>query len=587
MITLRIPPWIENTGLDHLYTTWQISDTIDFINILDESVRDSVFVDVFYSNVVVPIGEEYYARSKRHFSNGGETDWDGPIKLLPSEAGDTLDIKPETVIEEPSIKIEIDEINNEYVLKAGSFRCNSDGHLATNWILKNGLGNVLFRSIDDKLNLKSIKIKRDDLNIGNSNHLVAEVSFISTNEFQSPFGSYKMGLNKFSFEVMSNTNFIPIHEDYEFKFKSLKKDDEYNLTKYVVRNQSDEIIQEAVFDVNDERIIIERELLRSKSTYYIDFYQSDLPNDIKTITFYTNRNSSIYKTDHRFKYLEEYEDLGIMVDELKQITSEQFKDNGIPMTTGSDKEIKLYNYDRRFETVTVSDLAMSFIKRPILNNKGANLTILDSDRFMIDSQTSPNGDMEFKVYDYNYHELLTSEVRTDEYVTNALTNNIVVDNEQMVYYFASTSNGNKFRSFNPETGEIKDLKVRPDLASMDANLAYIGNDLLMSFNGSVDNNLAYIYDISTDTWLDVTVVPEKFRDLTMQTFLRKDGKVASFNTGNDTNDVLVFDPKDYTFETKINNLDDTIDLDSTVRLRNGEFLRYDSRQASPKLYLYR
>lgn len=109
----------------------------------------------------------------------------------------------------------------------------------------------------------------------------------------------------------------------------------------------------------------------------------------------------------------------------------------------------------------------------------------------------------------------------------------------------------------------------------------------MSFNGSIDKHLVYLYDISTDVWYDISIIPERYRNLTMTSFLRKDGKVISFNTGDDTNDVLVFDPKDNSIKVVPNNLDDTIDLNSTIRLRNGEFLRYDSRQDNPKIYKYR
>ncbi len=109
----------------------------------------------------------------------------------------------------------------------------------------------------------------------------------------------------------------------------------------------------------------------------------------------------------------------------------------------------------------------------------------------------------------------------------------------------------------------------------------------MSLGGSGVKHLVYLYDISDDVWYDVSIVPERYRNLSLTSFLRKDGKVISFNTSNDTNDVLVFNPKDNSIEIVINDLDDTIDLNSTIRLRDGEFLRYDSRQNSPTIYRYR
>lgn len=586
MLTLRIMEWPTDTGLEHVSTTWQISDKNDFLTLIDEKKEDTIFLNVYRSNVIIPIGKEYYGRSKRHFSNGASSDWVGPVKLISNMSGENIDLKPEVVIEEPVINIVDDKVNNTLTLKAGAFRCDNDGHKATNWILKDGIGNILFRSIYDTVNKKEIIIDRVKLNLDNSNIIIAEVSYISTNDFESHFGSSRLELNKFNFEVVSNTNFIPVNEDYEFKFKIINNA-EYILSNYIVKDDSGTLIQEGPLAKDETRLIIERSKLKPKTTYKVYIYSEKLPNDVNITTFYTNSNESIYKIDKNYKYNEEYVDTGIRIPEAKLGMIEQFIDNGIPISTNDDKYVKLFHYNKRIESITLSDLNMAFLQKPTTGLDGINVKVINNDKVLVDANTGVNGKSEFIVYDYTYGKVLKSITRTDEVNENYHTNALTVGLHEQVYYFTKVNEIIKFRKYDIATNSISDLTIRPDIVNLNCNLVYIGNDRIMSFGGSNLKHLVYLYDISDDVWYEVNIIPERFRDLRMSSFLRKDGKVISFNTGNNTNDVLVFNPDDNSIEEVINDLDDTIDLDSTIRLRDGEFLRYDSRQDNPVIYRYR
>jgi hypothetical protein len=583
MITLRIVNWPEDTGLTHVSTSWQISDKTDFVNILDEVTESEDFINVYRTNLVIPIGVEYFGRSKRHFEGGGSTEWIGPIKILSNLSGDNIDIKPEVYIEEPSVNIIDDVINSKYILKSGSFRCKDDGHKSTSWILKDGLGKVLFRSMYDATNKKEVSIDKSLLN-NNTNVLIAEVAHVSTNNYESHFGSFRLELNKFNFEVISNTNFISINEDFVFRFKILNNT--YLLTKYEIKDDAGNLIQSNVFNNNEERIIVEREKLKPNTTYFINIYSDSLPDDVNVTTFYTNYNESIYKIDEKYKYVEEYIETSMVGNEFKTCMVEQLVDNGIPLLSTNNNLLNLFHYNVRNESITISDLASDFINVDEYNPIGVNVKVINNNEILIDTFDESNVPV-FKVYDYTYGKLIKTLIRDDEEVNTINTNNSTIGLDNKVYYFADVNNEIVLRCYDIKTNTILTLNKRPNIVDLNANLVYIGNDRILSFNGSIDKHLVYLYDISTDVWYEVSIVPERYRNLTMTSFLRKDGKVISFNTGNDTNDVLVFNPKDNSLEIVPNSLDDTIDLNSTVRLRNGEFLRYDSRQINPKIYVYR
>lgn len=583
MITLRIVNWPTNTGLDHISTSWQISDKTDFNIIMDEVIESSDFLNIYRTNIVIPIGKEYYGRSKRHFSNGSSTEWIGPIKIISNLSGDNIDIKPEVYIEEPSVVLIDDSINNNIIIRSGAFRCKDDGHKSTSWVLKDGIGNVLCRSMYDKVNKKEIIIDKTLIGDNKTNVLIAEVAHVSTNDYESHFGSCRLELNKFNFEVISNTNFISVNEDYEFKFKAINGISILN--KYIIKDDAGNIIQEANLTPTTERIVIEREKLKPNTTYNIYMYSDILPDDVNITTIYTNTNESIYKIDKNYKYEDEYFETSITIDDFKTCMVEQFIDDGIPLIHGDNSDLNIFHYDKRNENLTISDLASSFLTSTINSNEMV-VKVIDNSRILVDS-VDIDGKLTFKIYDYLYGKLIKTIDRDDEVSNSYNTNNITIGLNNKVYYFAEVNNVMVFRCLDIDTGIITTLNDRPDLVNNNANLVYIGNDRIMSLGGSSAKHLVYLYDISDDTWYDVNIVPERYRTLPLTSFLRKDGKVISFNTTNDTNNTLVFDPKDNSIEIAINSLDDTIDLNSTIRLRDGEFLRYDSRQNNPIIYRYR
>lgn len=583
MITLRIVNWPDDTGLDHVSTSWQISDKTDFSIIMDEVVESTDFLNIFRTNIVIPIGKEYYGRSKRHFSNDSSTDWIGPIKIISNLSGDNIDIKPEVYIEEPSVILVDDNVNDKVIIRSGSFRCKDDGHKSTSWVLKDGVGNILYRSMYNSINKKELILDKNLIGNNNTNVLIAEVCHISTNDYESHFGSYRLELNKFNFEVISNTNFISVNEDYIFKFKIINGVS--ILTKYVIFNDIGTKIQEGIFTTGVERIIVDRSKLKPNTTYRINIYSDALPNDVNVTTFYTNTNESIFKIDKKYKYENKYYVTTTTINDFKTCMVEQFIDNGIALIHGPTNDLNIFHFNKRNESLTVSDLIADFLVTNITDNEIV-VKVIDNNTILIDSKDM-DGKPTFKIFDYTYGKLIKTVVRADEVSNGFNTNNITIDSNNKVYYFADVNGIVVFRCLDVTTGSIITLSSRSDLTSLGANLVYIGNDRIVSLSGSALKHLVYLYDISDDVWYDVNIVPEGYRDLPLTSFLRKDGKVISFNTSNGTNDVLLFDPKDNSIKIITNDLDDTIDLNSTVRLRDGEFLRYDSRQISPVIYRYR
>lgn len=600
MLTLRMGTWPLDTGLDHVSSSWQVSLDIDFNTIMDESLEDTSFKDIYYSNVVVPVGQVYYGRSKRHFSNGTETDWIGPVKLFAAEASEHIDIKPEVTVEKPTAILNkddiIDEDKNIIILKSGSFRCSGDGHYATHWILRDGLGKVLFHKLYDTENKDSLAIIKDDIDLSNTNTVILEVSHVSTNMYESSFGKCKIKLNKFNLEITSKLIDLSPLEDFNFSFNYTTDpdcvEDITTIQRIEIKDTDDNIIFNEIIDSNITSIIVPREIIKQRTTYFINLYHKHFENEIKTVTFNTVPYRDTYKINKDYNYEEVYIDTGFSINRSKIISSEQFLDNGIPVYTDPDNDdilpvdTELLHYNKRNNTLTISDLASDFLKK-VTDGTSVSFKVLDSRRILIDRLDNTTGKPEFSIYDYQYQTLLNTVIRNDEVVKTGEINNLTTGPDNKLYYFALVGTEVKLRVLDIDTYVITTLSSRPDIDNLDATLDYIEDGRLVSFNGSLNKDLCYTYDLGEDIWHDVTLVPERFRDLSVSTFKRKDGKIIGFNNGSDTNDFLLFNPENNSFSEITNGLDDDINLDSTIRLRNGEFLRYQSDTVDSKVYLYK
>ena len=596
MLTLRLAPWpSDDTGLMHVATSWQISTDIEFTNIIDDNVENDTYLDIFYSNVAIPTGSTYYGRAKRKFDNGSTTDWIGPVKLLPSNAGETLDIKPEVHVDVPYVFMNKDDVFDDkkdfITISTSKFRSKNDGHKATSWIIKNMVGKVLKVIMYDTINKTTIDINKKDIDLSNINGLIIEANHITTNDFESSFGICRIDLTDYKFEVISNLHSVSPNQDYKLILQLHSTEcTEYPLEYMEVYDSKNRLIYERGISKNETVLGISREFLSSGSTYIVRLYLSKEFNRFKDITFNTALSKGSFNTDSNFKYKEILMDSTMTLSNVRQVMAEQFIDNGIPLPTTDNGSIEIFNYDRRNVTITKSGLPMEYLK----NNKDVkpfvNIVVIDSNFMVVDVMEIDKDYPEFRVYDYSGQKLIKTIPRNDELQTTGYNNNLTVkhidDNNILLYYFTKTTTGLKFRVLNLVDDKITALPLRPDLSDSKANLVNLNNGKLLSFNSGITNQM-YLYDLNDMDWHPVTLIPESFRNIDTATYLRKDGKAISFNLGNGTNDALIFDPSNNTASVVKTDVDDTIDFDSVIRLRNGEFIRYNSNTSNSKIYIYK
>lgn len=297
----------------------------------------------------------------------------------------------------------------------------------------------------------------------------------------------------------------------------------------------------------------------------------------------------IFRVDPNYTYRETAEDSGLTLSlAYRPASIDQFMNNGLYIPTTSAGTPTPYMYLNNIPSLTVVDLPSTYLERDI--NEIGNLVfrVLNDNRVLIYRASGASNVPEFTLYNTEKQELISNyEVATETMVaglTNAMT---YVPEQNAVFYFAVVGGSTVFRKLDLTTFTSTTIaNNRPDVTTEYPTLVHIGNNQLFSINGGVAGS-AYIYDISNDNWVRAGVVPAKYASLEMESWLRKDGKVASFNLRNGTSDVLLFDPKTYTFMDVVTGLPEDLNLDTTVRLRSGEFLRYSAKTAATAVYRYR
>ena len=168
MVILRIKELQLEEDKQHIATDWQVSDTLNFSNILLESIEDrnSLYTKIFHTNLDPKV--QYYGRARALLSTG-YTYW-GNLDVFNVE--DTVDIGRS---EDMPTRVGIPIVNTfvgvkpcdvlkhdatAFTIVAGGFDVIGNAtHKSTSWIIEDIYGNVVWCSLEDELNKESIFVE--------------------------------------------------------------------------------------------------------------------------------------------------------------------------------------------------------------------------------------------------------------------------------------------------------------------------------------------------------------------------------------------------------------------------------------------
>jgi len=188
MFIIEIDPVQSSGSITHTATSWQVSLTPGFEdeNIVFESLKDSENLNRI--KVPLPLTENdiYYSRTKLHFSDGTETDWNRPNVITRNASGFNF---ADTIVETPKLSVEFDRHNaplGGFKVYGSPFKLfmGIGKHKYTTWIIEDDKGQQIWSRIHDKYNLTSVRIPSGILKPGRM-YIIKAIYITDTNAYSN------------------------------------------------------------------------------------------------------------------------------------------------------------------------------------------------------------------------------------------------------------------------------------------------------------------------------------------------------------------------------------------------------------------
>lgn len=210
MIIINIRPWVPLNGLLHTTTNWQISTDIDFTNILEEVVETTTYLNVYKTNIIVPKGIVYYARSQRILNEDIYLDWTPAKEILHIDNKEAVLINNQIVINKPSIGIVTSELLNPivetFVIRTSVSDTIGDEHMYTHWILSDEKDNIIYSNLYNEDNLNELTINKVEINSSKLVKLKVTVIYGSSTCVESSKNTLIIDLHKINYAILNDLN---------------------------------------------------------------------------------------------------------------------------------------------------------------------------------------------------------------------------------------------------------------------------------------------------------------------------------------------------------------------------------------------
>jgi len=585
MITVMLKPWITTTdGVSHTQTSIQISTT-DLFNtndIIDELVSSSTNLLIWYSPVVLPIGQNFYVRIKRHFSDGTESTWSNP-KIVSYEDAMVIRIEDDNYILKPIITVENDSFSNLntdiLTLSLSSFISNTSIHYSTTWVVTDNTGNTLFYSFKDTVNLTSIDIDKVITLINNYSSINIYAIYHGSNNVVSETSKLTVTNANYNYNITSSMSNVMPNLDYYVKL-SLKDNVSSSgiyLVELVNKNTNTKVWKKEYTVYPNEYIIIPSNSLNSNTEYYLFIHSINL-NNTRTVNKLYLKTTYGYQTmlsapDYIFKH--ELEAVHFTSSMNNNLITKELYDTTIliPDITLAAKMVfnrKLMTLDKYY--------TLNLVKNA---DDDSYFQLLDNNLLIVSDVY--NTDMKIYLFSYNpfttTYTLLNSLIITDE--SNSLGFNgepCYIDNNTM--YFLGN---NKLYNLNINTMTYTTYDLPDDRTG--SVLIMLNNNLLKIIGGTVDNNL--LFKIDTEEFILDETLDTEFLNRKLKSARSSNGDYFIFKTDiltNDTNSYMYYNSTENTIEKII--INDTYDvkaINGIISLYTGELIIYRYNDGIPTL----
>ena len=583
MITLKIKKWVPINNIDHIQTSWEVWGDAAMTMKLDSLYNSSEFLDIYYSDITPPVNAVYYIRAKRFFNNKTDSGWSDlvPVRGSVEDNASTLLINTDVIIDTPMVYIDEaiikDKTKPTFTITTSTFKSTLEGHSLTDWVIYNGVGEVVFASLANTTDLTSITINKADINLSN----LAMLKIIAIHGTGSGMTS-KAGIrniilsnNLFNYEITNtDNNRVYPYNDYIINFKKVNQYKDYGVIKLEV---FDTFTKDPIYSKNilptASRVLIPGELLADDSTYTVILLSmvgdgSYLTNEITLNTVTINEFDII---DKNYTYANKTEfiyDTGANLIPSFMVTNEIYTKQ-IPMV--NNKQFVLANYDRSTKRLNV----VKTLSNVTLYKNQDNMWIkLLSNNLLVINTVNNNGNVVFDIYDFDSYtntvQFKQTITLTDETTPLGKTNGIVMTGIDEAIYLPV--GGSKLKSVNFSTKTVTTVTTIPLTGLGNATLIdqHDGRVTVMGGTSAISKD----YNIKEKIWLDGVRIPKPFRNSDLQKIDLVNTNSVIFKTNyKDSNNFMIYNPINGTLDDITNPNVNNTEPTTCIKLKTGDILR--------------
>jgi hypothetical protein len=319
----------------------------------------------------------------------------------------------DNIVETPWLDVNEKELmdpdSNEFTISGSEFKSNMSGHEYSHWIVTDGNDQVLFTSIEDRENKRSIRVTKTPI-ITSKTKLICYLIYGSGVGIESEVSKVEVELQKYNYEVVSDIENIPSGVAYDLTLRRLNSSAKMNISKIeVVKPDTTEVLYSVVNTDEQESLTFSLPwyLFRHNSMVQVIITALDVKDGVghNRINLYTSSNVIRELEDPSYKYVGKFKTIGKTneADYCDSVCSMELPEGYIPMPMNNSSQLLKFKFEN--DKLVNTGEALKGVSLLSINNSGTFIKYTENNLLVIDGWRDMGSDKEpvFLVYRHNTH----------------------------------------------------------------------------------------------------------------------------------------------------------------------------------------
>ena len=571
MIVFTLEKFVANSGTaTQIGTTFTLARDDKFLDIVHTERIDQPndFHKFIYEPMLVP-DVNYYIKARRHFSESN-LDHDTPSKIVRFDKvrSEAMIYNRDNIVETPWLDVNEKELmdpdSNEFTISGSEFKSNMSGHEYSHWIVTDGNDQVLFTSIEDRENKRSIRVTKTPI-ITSKTKLICYLIYGSGVGIESEVSKVEVELQKYNYEVVSDIENIPSGVAYDLTLRRLNSSAKMNISKIeVVKPDTTEVLYSVVNTDEQESLTFSLPwyLFRHNSMVQVIITALDVKDGVghNRINLYTSSNVIRELEDPSYKYVGKFKTIGKTneADYCDSISSMELPEGYIPMPMNNSSQLLKFKFEN--DKLVNTGEALKGVSLLSINNSGTFIKYTENNLLVIDGWRDMGSDKEpvFLVYRHNTHsdtyDLLSMIEHPENDKNTAARNGSLAQLDESTFVYLPAF-GSKLYKLDVISGKCTVLEeLVSDKKGTEYYKAFIRlpNQRLVIQHG--DESSMWKYEIMKMTFKkSISLDPNSFTKTEINSRFLPNGDNLIFKTKQNTTDtdpsLMVYSYRDHKYKT--------------------------------------